>query len=487
MSFSNNISDKDIYKLLQQRMLEKEEESLLEAEAKCVYGSEPIIVPRAGKDKLILQIQKEESKKRRFNWLFVSVSAILIIIGLVYISHRTIKKTELKKQVDKQISIIDSSAFYAERLPANSMGQPESELHLEQTTPEQTQQLFKPDHYKGQVVKKILKENADCNSAIVVKDSVVISLQSPHGSGYDMEVKGNSPTDIYYFEEEHNTVWYRFYADADYELTFDIIPMNENDDYDFILFQYNGSDIQEKVKSKTIQPIRSCISRNDKHLQSKTGLTMNKNAPSYIHSGVGPSYVKSVTVTKGQLLYLLVDAVHIDKEEKDSIGDGHIVQFHCRKYAASDFFVGKRLAFNNIYFIADAPLYAPNSGYEETIDSIYSFLMRNPTIAIEIQGHVNYTEPAYYKNGRKTKSQILSEKRASKVFSSLLERGIERGRMVPVGYASTRRVIQSPKTVSESTKNVRVDIVISSVNYKSPLKSTVTTRRGKKISFAKTQ
>ena len=167
----------------------------------------------------------------------------------------------------------------------------------------------------------ITPDNADCNCAILIKDTVFGPTNAPSGYGKELEISGDKNS-LYEFEKEHNTVWYYFKTPFECDLTFDITPLSAKDDYDFILYKYNGANFCKDIKNKTITPVRSCISRNNKNLESKTGLS-NDATDTYIHSGPGPSYSKTLQVKRGETYYLVVDNVYPK-------GKGHTINLHYR-------------------------------------------------------------------------------------------------------------------------------------------------------------
>jgi outer membrane protein OmpA-like peptidoglycan-associated protein len=162
--------------------------------------------------------------------------------------------------------------------------------------------------------------NADCISPIVMTDTIYGPTNAPISAGNTMEF-----TDIlgslYSFEKEHHTVWFKFTAPETSTLTLDIIPLNSKDDYDFLLFKNNNeNNFCQQIKDKTLKPIRTAISRNDKNIQSKTGLKEGAIAE-FIHSGPGESYAKPLSVVKGDTYLLVVDNVYTN-------GDGFTLMLH---------------------------------------------------------------------------------------------------------------------------------------------------------------
>jgi len=166
---------------------------------------------------------------------------------------------------------------------------------------------------------QIKPENADCSKPIEIKDTLFGPTNAPSGFGSVMEVSGDKHS-LYAFEKEHNTVWYFFRAKNDCLLELDIVPVSINDDYDFVLYKYTDKNFCQDVADKKIQPVRTCISRNDKTNGSKTGLSAAAT-DEFIHSGPGASYSKAIAVRKGEVYYLCVDNVYPN-------GKGHTVILH---------------------------------------------------------------------------------------------------------------------------------------------------------------
>lgn len=456
--FQDNISDNDIRKLLQQRLLTKEDDVLLAAEEKLAYSLIPTVFPSTNMEKSFAKkslLKKGIAKFiKKYIWkgLFAGTSAVVTITSAIYFykHYNESKKQHVIESKPKNENHLTkdsvSTKFKTDFIPANKPVE-----YIETT-----------EDISAQLVNSILMENADCTNPIYIRDSVLISKYAPSGTGNDMEIQGNAYNDSMYVEKEHNIVWYKFVTREESKLSFDIIPMNENDDYDFMLFQYNGTDFRSRLISKKIKPIRACISRSDKKMKGATGLVFDKNAPEFIHSGVGKSYVRSIPALKGQVYYLLVDAVKVNFKEGNKEGTGHTIRFHYRKYPSDEPYVGKRLYFNRFEFVAGSSRFKSWSGYTTAMDTIASFLKQNPNIKIEIQGHVNATEPQR-KGDKRTPSQILSEERANAVFDCLVERGIDSVRMARVGYGASQKIILLPKTPKECIKNVRVEVVIRAI------------------------
>ncbi|MFC2101027.1 flagellar motor protein MotB [Bacteroidota bacterium] len=163
----------------------------------------------------------------------------------------------------------------------------------------------------------IKPENADCNNAIEIKDTIWGPTNPPLGFGEVMEIT-TTAENPYLFEKEHHTIWYFFRIPFDCILTFDIIPESTNDDYDFILYKSSDTCFCGNLDNK--KPVRSCITRNDISIGSKTGLSVFGVA-NYFPSGPGPSYCQAIDVKKDEIYYLVLDNVYEN-------GKGHLIHLH---------------------------------------------------------------------------------------------------------------------------------------------------------------
>lgn len=455
MEDHNNIHDTALRKLLKQHLLEHDD--LLETEAKLVFASVPVFEPPAVKEIALIK----KIGRKGFGFFFTKL--ILPIIGVATISGALIYYTVTKSTdtttvpIEKMNPVIEQPAI--EKTPTN---QPEE---LTADTDNSRSNFIKQipgSLYRGQVIEKILKENADCTSPILVKDTIIFSPHTPKGVGNDLEIHDNPENDLMYFENEHNTIWYKFSAWETAQLTFDIIPVDPNDDYDFMLYKWSGGDFRSNVMNKKIKPIRTCISRNDKKLKGRTGLLLDESLPPYVHSGVGTSYVKYFNVQKGETYYLLVDNVYNN-------GNGHTIRFHYTPFKPGEPYVGEKNVLTNVTFKDSDDEFKPGTKYTEAIDSLYQFLLDNPGIKIEIQGHVNTNlrnglgkvDGKPYRNDQK-----LSQLRAEAVCKILYKKGIDPERLVPYGYGGTMKKIQQPKTKEECYQNIRVEVLVMSLDYK---------------------
>lgn len=170
------------------------------------------------------------------------------------------------------------------------------------------------------VAQRFTQANGDCTGAIPITDSVYVCDQAVRGFGNVLEIKENPVDHKEWFEREHNTTWYTFRAPVKTIITLDIIPMNIEDDIDFLIFEGAIPGICDKIRNKQVVPLRTNISRNDKANGSICGL--RKDAPDdYIRSGVGSSFSRGLDVEEGQLFYLVIDY-------QNRPLDGYTIRFH---------------------------------------------------------------------------------------------------------------------------------------------------------------
>lgn len=172
---------------------------------------------------------------------------------------------------------------------------------------------------------QLSEQGSDCMGALLLNDTVVGPVYSPKGFGKKLEIKDYDLGDPYFIEREHNTVWYKFIVPYDAIFTFDLIPIRKDDDFDFLLFQYDGPNFCQDISDGKKIPIRTNISRKNIEVQGRTGLSEG-SVDEYVPSGPGSSYSKPVKVRKGEMYYILVDNPFREN-------DGHTIYLHFKKTA----------------------------------------------------------------------------------------------------------------------------------------------------------
>jgi flagellar motor protein MotB len=248
---------------------------------------------------------------------------------------------------------------------------------------------------------RLTQENGDCTGAIPIRDTIHVQPYAVRGFGNKLEIKENPPGDRQWFQREHHTTWYTFRAPVTTTLTFDIIPDNLEDDIDFLVFRGDIPSLCDKIARKEVVPIRSNISRNDKSIGSRCGLSKDAPEP-YVRSGVGSSYSSALEVQEGDLFYLVVDY-------QDRPRAGYTIHFHYDPPPApavqeeEKVKPKQRVEVNIVDAATGAPLEAPitieGMVFDKVVEargqSTYTFLMepyRNLRISCIRQGYMFHTE-----------------------------------------------------------------------------------------------
>jgi outer membrane protein OmpA-like peptidoglycan-associated protein len=150
------------------------------------------------------------------------------------------------------------------------------------------------------------KNSSDCIGALLIEDTIVGPVFSYRGYGEKLEIQGYELGDPMFIEQEHNTVWYKFRVPYDSEFTMDIKPVNEQDDFDYMIFKYDGPNVCNEISSGISVPVRSNISRKNLITNGMTGLRVGE-INEYVPSGPGSPYSRPIDVLRGQLYYMVID------------------------------------------------------------------------------------------------------------------------------------------------------------------------------------
>jgi outer membrane protein OmpA-like peptidoglycan-associated protein len=107
---------------------------------------------------------------------------------------------------------------------------------------------------------------------------------------------------------------------------------------------------------------------------------------------------------------------------------------------------------DEIYFAAGLAVILEES--DPKLKRLRDFMILNPTVNIEIQGHVNDDSK------RGLFSKRLSKRRAKRILNYLVENGISESRLSSVGFGNSKPVFKNPKNDEEKEANRRVEILI---------------------------
>jgi outer membrane protein OmpA-like peptidoglycan-associated protein len=114
--------------------------------------------------------------------------------------------------------------------------------------------------------------------------------------------------------------------------------------------------------------------------------------------------------------------------------------------------LGKKLGLPEIQF--EMGTSNPTGNALQLMDRLAEFMLSNPEVRIEIQGHVHDT------GENSIAAKKVSEARAKRVYLYLIEKGVDKGRLEWKGYGNTEMLYPKPKNQYEEQANRRVEIKI---------------------------
>lgn len=118
--------------------------------------------------------------------------------------------------------------------------------------------------------------------------------------------------------------------------------------------------------------------------------------------------------------------------------------------------VGEKVSIKNLYYVGNQAVLLPRSKPE--LPKVLKFMQLNPTIKIEIAGHIN--APFRTKDQLKKWEWDLSVNRAKTVYAFLLTNKIDKERITFKGYGNTQMLYPEPKNIEVQAFNRRVEIRI---------------------------
>lgn len=193
-----------------------------------------------------------------------------------------------------------------------------------------------------------------------------------------------------------------------------VMNFNSGKDNVFVVEVFEGSEAAANNKIKDINEIKS-----SNYVENKTKTQANRNIQTIPKQKTGrleenkeepPSDHYNVVVTK--------------------TNDQNIVQ----NRTLIPLEVGKKMVLKNIYFDFNKSTLKFESTTE--LNNLYKLLNSHPSLHVEISGHTDNV-------GRKKYNQNLSEARAKAVYEFLLNKGIDKSRLITVGYGDTRPTVSN--------------------------------------------
>ncbi len=256
--------------------------------------------------------------------------------------------------------------------------------------------------------------------------------------------------------------WYYFKALGD-KLQLDFNTKN-NPDFHYHLYEKSNScsDITEgKAKilltneqSETITPAMLEEAKNSGRCLCESCLKKFYPSNKEIKVRVNSYYLLHIEGNATVDLSIINQAPKITPPTKDSV----IVPEKKTSFSFTDdvknLDSGQVYILKHVRFVAEKADFLNYSGVEE-LNGLAQFLVKNPTVKISINGHVNgpgIPNNNYY--------QTLSEDRCHAVYMFLMKKGINGRRMNTKGFGNTQMIFPAPTNEPEAEANRRVEIVI---------------------------
>lgn len=149
------------------------------------------------------------------------------------------------------------------------------------------------------------------------------------------------------------------------------------------------------------------------------------------------------------------------KMDKDSVITKKTIKdiYSNYKTFSDDLKVGDKVIIKKLFFKGGSTIFEEAEEAEAELKKIVDFLVLNPNVSIEIQGHVCCIPPQYKDAFDRVSGKTnLSETRSQKIYDYLIEKGISSERMTHKGYGR-----QFPIPDAEEQFNKRVEILITKI------------------------
>ncbi|CAM3515367.1 T9SS type B sorting domain-containing protein [Aequorivita lipolytica] len=154
--------------------------------------------------------------------------------------------------------------------------------------------------FLGLTLSAIAQNPNDCVNAIIICGDSSLGID-PSGIGFDeFSLPDNEVPPCYYFDQ-HN-IWFKFIIIGSGTFTFDLIPDNGEDDYDFAIYGpvVTCTTLGSSIRCSSTNPLAAGV-------PVATGLNMDELDVNEGPGEDGNGYLKYIDATAGDVYYLLVD------------------------------------------------------------------------------------------------------------------------------------------------------------------------------------
>lgn len=150
---------------------------------------------------------------------------------------------------------------------------------------------------------------------------------------------------------------------------------------------------------------------------------------------------------------------------KSSIGNTMNDHLNIHQKEDTTLFLGQIINVSIVYYFDGENIL---SGNEEILDKVVIFLNENPNVAVEVVSHTDT-------RGLNSYNLTLSKKRANAIVDYLINKGIDKNRLVPVGKGETELLLTDDYIRKHATtkpeqellhqRNRRTELKIISLDY----------------------
>ena len=148
--------------------------------------------------------------------------------------------------------------------------------------------------------------SSDIENAVEITLPLYATEKGNTGYGKVMEVQTEVADDNSHFQKEHNTEWYTFTATETGRLSFTLTPNDESEDYDFLLYRYQGESFAKDVIEKRNLAVRSNLAKNKSTSGWETGLICD-GEEDFIGPDGDKVFSSAIDVNKDERYYLVID------------------------------------------------------------------------------------------------------------------------------------------------------------------------------------
>lgn len=121
--------------------------------------------------------------------------------------------------------------------------------------------------------------------------------------------------------------------------------------------------------------------------------------------------------------------------------------------------VGEKFVIPNLLFYGSEHFVIPRS--KPKMEEIYEALKANPSVNIEIHGHVCCVEEDLDAWDKLLEVARLSETRAEYIYNFLVEKGIDKNRLSHKGFGASQKLFPKERNSEEKLQNRRIEILIT--------------------------